>query len=301
MYVVTQEGKPRRTYKLKLHALDLATGDEVGGGPVVIDATVDGTGGGSVGGQARVRPLAAVQSRRADPVQGRALHRHDQPLRRNPVPRLALRLRPGHARTEERLQHEPQRRGASIWQSGVGIAANDKGLFFCTSNGDHADDGSALGVSVVRMNAGQHAGRLVHAEQCRQRSTASDADLTGGVLLIPKIQLPGVRRQRGGRLPHRSDEHDPLQRRERRDHAEVVAVRSTSPTSTTSSSTAIDSTSGRTALRSSVYPFANGKLSTTADGGVKTFNGLHAAHPGGIMTISANGTAAGSAISGRRW
>jgi hypothetical protein len=43
----------------------------------------------------------------------------------------------------------------------------------------------------------------------------------------------------------------------------------------------------------SMYPFANGKLN---DGAVKKFDGYTPGHPGGVMTVSANGAADPNAI-----
>ena len=53
------------SYVHRLHALDLATGAEKFGGPVVIQASVPGTGAGSSGGQSAVRlPCARTSARR---------------------------------------------------------------------------------------------------------------------------------------------------------------------------------------------------------------------------------------------
>src|SRR6202043_1213824 len=55
IYVVART-KENGTFYQRLHALDITTGAEKFGGPVVIAATVAGTGGGSVGGMISFNP-----------------------------------------------------------------------------------------------------------------------------------------------------------------------------------------------------------------------------------------------------
>jgi len=60
LYVVART-KENNTYVQRLHALDIATGAEKFGGPVVIQASVPGTGDGSVGGSVPFDPLRENQ------------------------------------------------------------------------------------------------------------------------------------------------------------------------------------------------------------------------------------------------
>jgi len=57
LYVVTKETRPGKGFAQRLHALDVATGEEKFGGPVEIHASVSGGGDGSVGGQVAFDPL----------------------------------------------------------------------------------------------------------------------------------------------------------------------------------------------------------------------------------------------------
>src|SRR5262249_51611928 len=78
----------------------------------------------------------------------------------------------------------PNEQKTAIWQSGNGIAVNERGVFYATGNGDHAADGSSLGISVVRMTFGGTLGDFFtpsNADALNDR----DQDLTAGVLLIP--------------------------------------------------------------------------------------------------------------------
>ena len=57
LYVVTKETRPSKGFAQRLHALDVATGEEKFGGPMEIHASVSGGGDGSVGGQVAFDPL----------------------------------------------------------------------------------------------------------------------------------------------------------------------------------------------------------------------------------------------------
>jgi hypothetical protein len=53
------------TYRQRLHALDLTTGAEKFGGPVVLQASVPGAGGGAQGGTSRLMRCARINDRRS--------------------------------------------------------------------------------------------------------------------------------------------------------------------------------------------------------------------------------------------
>ena len=74
LYVVafTLEGS---NYVQRLHALDITSGAEKFGGPVVISASVSGTGSGSSGGTVAFNPQVAESASRSSVVEGRGLHR----------------------------------------------------------------------------------------------------------------------------------------------------------------------------------------------------------------------------------
>ena len=79
-------------YVQRLHALDITTGAEKFGGPVVIQASVPGTGAGSHGRPRPVRPAAREPADGAPPAERRRLLRLREPRRRPAVPRLGHRL-----------------------------------------------------------------------------------------------------------------------------------------------------------------------------------------------------------------
>jgi hypothetical protein len=160
MYLVSQEGNPQNTpaYGLKLHALDLATGSEVGGGPVVIDATVDGTGGGSTNGKLKLDAWRQFNRAGLTLFKGVLYVGLTSHCDENPYHGWLFAYDPGTLAQKSVFNTSPNASGGAIWQSGNGIAANDNGLFFSTSNGSHSNDGKALGVSVVRVGSTTHSG-----------------------------------------------------------------------------------------------------------------------------------------------
>src|SRR5262249_3268297 len=148
----TKEGS--NTYVQRLHALDITTGAEKFGGPVVIQASVAGTGDGSQGGQLRF-----------------------DTLRENQRPALALNngnvyigwgshgdAKPWHgwvmAYKAATLQQvmvycvSPNGYGGGVWSSGGGLGVDSSGnIYFTTGNGTFSADGGGreYGDSIVKL------------------------------------------------------------------------------------------------------------------------------------------------------
>jgi hypothetical protein len=180
------------SYVQRLHALDITTGFEQLGSPVVIQATVSGTGVGSVGGQL---PF--------------------DPLRQNPRPALLLSngtiyvawaaledILPFHGwvmgYSEANLQQQtgvfattPNGSEGGIWQGGDGITADAYGnLFATTSNGtfDASTGGVDYGDSVLKLTTTN--GTLAVADYFSPFNQATLSGLNwdlggGGTMLLP--------------------------------------------------------------------------------------------------------------------
>jgi len=179
------------SYVQRLHALDMATGLEQAGSPVIVQATVSGVGIGSIGGQLSF-----------------------DPLRENPRTALLLAngtvyiswasledILPFHGwvigYNESTLQQSgvfnttPNGSEGGIWQSGDGIAADANGnLFVVTSNGtfDASTGGVDYGDSVLKLNAAN--GVLAIADSFTPFNQASLSSLNwdlgaGGTMLLP--------------------------------------------------------------------------------------------------------------------
>ena len=176
------------TYVQRLHALDLKTGAEKLGGPVVIQATVPGTGLGSQAGQLPFDPL----------------HENQRPalLLDNGVLYMAFAshgdIEPYHgwvlgydATTLQQVMKfcvTPNNEGGGIWQGGGGLAADATGnLFFVTGDGtfDANTGGSDYGDSFIKLSP---SGAVLDYFTPYDQATLDVGNLdlgSGGVLLLP--------------------------------------------------------------------------------------------------------------------
>jgi hypothetical protein len=285
IYLVSQEGKAGSApYLLKLHALDLATGAEVGGGPVVIDATVNGTGAGSVGGKLKLDSWRNFNRAGLTLVNGMLYVGLTSHCDENPYHGWLFAFDPATLAQKSVLNTSPNTKGAAIWQSGVGIAANDKGLFFSTSNGDHANDGSSLGLSVAHVGFDNTVLDWFTPSNADALNSV-DMDLTAGVLLIPGSNYLVSGGKEG--VAYLIDETNMTHFNATDKITQRVTVGTSDIHDFVFYNSHLYVWPDGSPLR--VYPFANGKLDDSA-GAVQTFDGYTPNHPGGIMTISANGT-----------
>lgn len=191
IYVVAAT-KENGSYFQRLHALDITTGAEKFGGPIVIQATVPGTGWGSVKGTISFDPL-----------------RNNQ--------RPALLLSNGviyiswasHGLENQYIYHgwvigynettlqqtaafsiTPNGKQGGIWQSGCGLSADNQGnLFFISGNGtfDANSSGADYGMSFVKLSTPNALVVKDYFTPYNEATlSASDLDLgSGGPLLIP--------------------------------------------------------------------------------------------------------------------
>jgi len=140
-------------YPQRLHALDIATGQERFGGPIVIDASVPGAGDGTKNGTVAFnsqrhmnRPGLLLQ----DGYLYVAFGSHGD-------------VRPYHgwilsynASTLQRVgvfNTTPNTFGGAVWQSGQGLAADGTGVYFMTANGHFDGDigGPDLSSSFLKL------------------------------------------------------------------------------------------------------------------------------------------------------
>jgi hypothetical protein len=188
LYVVGKTKEGTNTYVQRLHALDIATGAEKFGGPVVIQASVPGIGAGSANGQLAFSSLhqnerTALLLRNGTVYFGFGSHGDAQPYHGW--------LLGYNATTLQRVLvfcTTPDGEGGGIWQSGGGLAVDAAGNFyFATGNGTYnlATGGVDYGDSFLRFSAsGGVLDYFTPHDENYLQSNNLDLD-AGGMILLP--------------------------------------------------------------------------------------------------------------------
>jgi chitodextrinase len=154
LYLVAKTKEGSSTYVQRLHALDITTGAEKFGGPVVIQASVTGNGTGAVNGNLAFNPLRENQ-RPALVLNNGVIyaafssHGDQTPWHGWVIGYNATTL----ARTIAWCV-SPNGYGGGIWQSGSGPAADASGsIFFTTGNGNFNANtgGTDFGDTLVKL------------------------------------------------------------------------------------------------------------------------------------------------------
>ena len=194
LYVVaaTKEFSGKTTnYVQRLHALDIATGAEKYGGPVVLQASVAGTGSGTQGGMISFNALtnnqrAALLLLSNVVYIGEADHGHSVIYHG-----WVMGYNPTNLQQVMAFCTTPNEKDGGVWEGGGGIATDNSGnLFFSTGNGDYNASTSDYGDSAVKLSPGGEV--LDYFTPYNQASLNTlDLDLSpGGVLLLP--DQPGL-------------------------------------------------------------------------------------------------------------
>jgi hypothetical protein len=181
------------TYVHRLHALDITTGSEKLGGPVVISGSVSGTGDGSSGGSVPFLSLRENQHPAlllSNGVVYVAFAAHgDQP----PYHGWVLGYNASNLQQVMAYNTTPDGAAGGVWQSGDGLSTDSSGnIFFVTGNGGFTADvgGRDYGNSFVKLSAtGAVLDYFTPHDQANMN--AGDLDLgSGGATLLPDQSGP---------------------------------------------------------------------------------------------------------------
>jgi len=181
------------TYVQRLHALDITTGAEKLGGPVVIQASVSGSGDGTQGGQVPFNPLregqrAALLLLNGVVYVGFASHGDNGPYHG-----WVLGFDASTLQLVMTYNATPNGCCGGVWQGGAGLAADSSGnIYFVTGNGNFDADsgGSDYGDSIERISP---SGAVVDYFTPHDQQNMNDNDLdlgSGGPLLLPDQSGP---------------------------------------------------------------------------------------------------------------
>lgn len=190
LYVVSTT-KEKGGFVQRLHALDITNGTEKLGGPVVIQASVAGTGDGSSLGKVSFDALhenqrAGLLLQNGLVYIGWASHCDISPYHGWVMAYSATSLAQVAV-----FNATPNGTTGGIWQGGFGLAGDGTDVFFATGNGtfDVNSGGSDYGDSIVKLGAPSNGTLpvLSYFTPWNQGTlNANDTDLgSGGVLLLP--------------------------------------------------------------------------------------------------------------------
>ncbi len=200
MYVVaaTMEGG---TYYSRLHAINIVNGNEEAGSPVVVTATVAGTGNGSSGGQLTFSPLWENQRSALDYYNGYVYFGYAAHGDNGPWHGWVFAYNATTLAQSAVLCLSPNDVGAGVWAAGAGLPIDDDApggrMFIVTGNGaatttyppfKESDD---LGESVIDINLAN--GGLTPTDAFTsfnyETLNSHDWDLgSGGLLMVPDQQ-----------------------------------------------------------------------------------------------------------------
>jgi hypothetical protein len=187
LYLVakTKEGV---NYVQTLHALDITTGAEKFGGPVVIQASVSGSGEGSQGGQLALDPLKenqrpALVLSNGNVYIGWGSHGDQRPWHGWVIAYNATTLQQTAIYCVS-----PDGYGGGVWSSGGGLGADATGnIYFNTGNGDFtaSTGGRDYGDTVVKLNpSGSVLDYFTPFDQANMESQDLDLGSAGPILLV---------------------------------------------------------------------------------------------------------------------
>jgi hypothetical protein len=193
MYVEAKSNE-NGTYVHRLHAIDITTGAEKSPGPIIIDATVNGTGDGSSGGQLIFRNLALRHHSRAGLllVNGTVYVAFASHCDNVPYHGWLFAYNASTFAQQAVFVTTPNGGDGGFWMSGAGIAADASGNIFI-ANGNGTFDtknipATMFGNTILKLTlSGNTLSVLDYFTPYDQNNLNSgDVDLgSGGVLLLP--------------------------------------------------------------------------------------------------------------------
>jgi hypothetical protein len=200
LYVVAAT-KENGTYYSRLHAINIVTGAEQTGSPVVVTATVAGTGNGSSGGQLTFSPLWENQRTALDYYNGYVYFGYAAHGDNGPWHGWVFAYNASTLAQSAFLCLSPNGDGAGVWGAGAGMPIDDDAaggrMFLPTGNGTNTTyppfvaNSTELGESVVDISLAN--GGLTPTDAFTpfnyETLNSHDWDLgSGGILMVPDQQ-----------------------------------------------------------------------------------------------------------------
>jgi len=192
MYVISKTKEGGKFFQ-RLHALDVSTGAEKFGGPMVIQASVSGTGDGSSGGVLTFNPLREFNRTSLLLQNGLVYIGWASHCDSGPYHGWVMAYNPATLAQVAVFNTSPNAGLAGIWMGGGGLGGDGTNVFFATGNGnfDVNSGGKDYGDSIMNLGA-PASGTFPVASYFTPFNQGSlnngDVDVgSGGVLLLPTV------------------------------------------------------------------------------------------------------------------
>lgn len=199
VYVVAMSKTGSSTYHQRIHALDLALGTELFGGPVDVQATYPGTGDNTNGTNVIFDPAQYKERAGLLLLNGVVYTAWGSHCDIRPYTGWIIGYDAGTLAQTSVLNVDPNGNGGAIWNSGAGMAADDSGyIYFLDANGsfDTSLNGSGFpangdyGNAFMKLSTtGNHLAVADYFEMYNQSAeNGADIDLgSGGAMLLPDL------------------------------------------------------------------------------------------------------------------
>jgi hypothetical protein len=286
-------------YVHRLHALDVLTGKEVTGSPVVIEGSVPGTGLSSAGGSVAFNPHGLNRPGLLL-MNGTIYIAYGSQCDDPPYHGWVFAYAANTLAQKGIFNVTPNGAEGAIWQSGMGLAGDALGnVFFVAGNGDidTTNKGINLGESVVRLSTAT--GGLTLGDWWTTSNAATlnsaDIDLQAGPMLLPNPPILVAGGKDGNYYsfdPANLGKFNPAANN-------IIQQFAIGGGNHVHSPIYWDGPSGPTLYNWSelsglrAFRFTGMMLNTTP---VTQYTGASPTHPGGILSLSSNGALPGTGI-----
>lgn len=186
MYVVSK-GVENSAWVQRLHALDVKSGQERAGSPIVISASVNGTGAGSVGG--KVSFNADNQLNRSGLLldHGTVYIAFASHCDKAPYHGWILAYTYANSALSQTraFNISPNGSAGGIWQGGVGLSSDADGLYVSAGNGSTNPSTLDLSESVFRLGLTDFTLKDYWIPKSYSSLNGADADMSTGAVILP--------------------------------------------------------------------------------------------------------------------
>jgi hypothetical protein len=297
LYVVSKNFE-NNVYHQRLHALDVLTGNEVAGSPVEIAGSVPGTGVGGNGTTVTFDPQHHLNRPGLLLFGGNVFIAFASHCDDDPYHGWVFAYSAGALTQTGIYATTPNGTEGGIWQSGMGLVTDGTDIYFVAGNGDFdaQNKGAQLGISVGRLHLGAAGFSVVDwfTPSNAAAMNMQDLDYTTAAVLLPSPKVIVMGGKDGmlnvldpaslGKFSATSN--NVIQQMSIGGHTHGSPVYWNGPSGPT-----IYLWPESATLRA--YRFNGNKLTTTA---ATQYTGATPTHPGGTISLSANGATAGSGV-----